>query len=347
MKAITLLLIAVIIYSCNSNPLVPELVKDPKQYIWSIDTIHFNDQTMLQSILGSIWGSSEKDVYIVGHGDAGNPIVHYDGQNWKDLDKVSIGLRYSFDPLWIHGFGNNDVWVAGSSSRIINELNYRYATVYNFNGGNWVLNEIPIEIELSYLWGKNPNDIWACGSNGVVAHYNGSEWKVDTIKIVEGTTGNFWIRSIIEYNNIMYATGFKNPRNYLFQKVNNVWAQNDSFVDGELSKWGDSRFFITSDNKLWSYGYGGVWEMQNNSWVKIITTELSTSGISEYAKGKFIITDFNGKVYLYSNGVLELLKDFGQNPHLYNIWANNKECFILANKLGSGINSKTLIYHGK
>lgn len=339
-----------LVYSCSSNPVGPEIIKDPKQYVWSVDTLRFNDPTMIQSILGSIWGSSEKDVYAVGHGDAGNPIMHYDGQSWTDMDKTKNGIKLSYRAEWVYGFGGNDVWITGWAQAEYGSIYFpdNVGSIIHFNGSSWTQYDLPFKtMSFEYIWGKNSSDLWACGSNGIVAHYINSKWGLDTIQIVEGSTGNFWIRGIVDYNNVTYAIGFKNPRNYFFRKDGNTWVQIDSFVDVENAKWGDRQLFVTQGNKLWTYGNGGIWEMENNSWSKIINTEESVSGISEYVKNKFIIIDYYGKVYTYSDGILELLKDFGANPYLAGIWANNKECFILANKIGSGISASSLVYHGK
>ena len=305
---------------------------------------------MIQSVLRSIWGISEKDVYAVGHGDAENPIMHYDGQNWTEIDKTKNGIRLSYEAECVYGFAWNDIWIAGWVQAAYGSVFFpdEVGSVLHFNGSNWIQSDLPFKtMSFEYIWGKNSNDLWACGTYGIVAHYGNSKWEIDTIQITEGTTSNFIIRNIVEYNDEVYAIGFKNPRNYFFRKDGNTWIQMDSFVDGENAKWGNSQLFITTDNKLWSYGDGGIWELQNNSWTKIVSTELSVSGITEYTKGKFIIVDYRGKVYTYTDGVLELLKDFGANPYLYNVWANNKECFILANKFGSGISASTLVYHGR
>jgi hypothetical protein len=351
MKAIILFLLVLSVYSCSSNPFTTEDVKDPKQYVWSVDSLKSTDPTMVQCILGSIWGSSEKDVYAVGHGDAENPIMHYDGQSWKELDKLSLGMRYSFNPTWIYGFASNDIFLAGSSAAIDNYgVTRSYATIYHYTGHEWEINEIHAEIELSSLWGKNATDIWACGPHGLVVNYDGIKWNIDTIKISAGYSTSFFLYSVIRFNGKVYALGYKNENHtdYFFEKTENGWITKDSYIIGSIEdKWGDDFFFLTSDNRLFSYGHDGVWEYDGNIWTKIITTDYLITGITEYAKGKFIVVDYNGKVYTYIDGVQELLKDFGGNPYLYNIWANNKECFILANKFGGGLYASSLIYHGK
>jgi hypothetical protein len=347
-----ILLVFLLTISCDESPTEQEKIKDPREYVWSMDTLKYKDPTLVQSLLSSIWGSSEKDVYVTGHADVGNPIFHFNGNSWEEIDESSNWIKPSFDPYYVLGFAANDVWFVGTSQLRLNNKSFRAATFYYYNGDRWKLFELPIENELYHLWGKSSKDLWACGPNGVVVHFDGTNFTTDTIKIFDQYQENLMIRGVVKYQNNIFALGYKNEfhTNYFFKKENNDWIISDSYVIGSsIDKGGDYGFYLSNENRLFSYGYGGIWEFVNNFWLKIVEagSSYTVNDMVEYEKDNFLIIKPYAKLFHYTNGKEELIKDFGNNIRFYSIWANKKECFIVANKGGSGIFSKTIIYHGK
>lgn len=346
MKKIVLLLSLLVYLSCNSNPVTPEYVKDPRDYIWTIDTIKYEDTTIIQSLLSSIWGSSEKDVYATGHTDSGDKIMHYDGISWKEINIRKYGIIET-EIEAVTGLSANDVWVSGQTQIFTGEKPNLWGSAFHFNGTKWELFNIQAETFFIGIWGCSPNNIWLSGDRGVVAHYDGINLTADTIKIAAGSDASFYVYKIVEHNNIIHSVSFKYPYYYWHKKINDNWIVVDSFYADSQKKWGNSNLYITLDNKLYSYGDYGVWELNGDSWDKIITTQSTVTGITEYTRGKFIIADFFGKVYDSSYSNSTLIKDFGSGFELVAAWANNKECFIVANIAGGGIASKTVVLHGK
>ncbi|MGD8778096.1 MAG: hypothetical protein PVH88_03955 [Ignavibacteria bacterium] len=353
-KYFIILIIPVVLQFCGESPTESEEVKDPREYVWSIDTIKYPEEDgVVQSLISSVWGSSENDVYITGHADTGNRIFHYNGSSWEVIDEEANGIESSYDGEWIYGFAGNDIWVAGIKKASFDSPLYpnHVPAMLHYTGSKWEMHELSVEGQFTYTWGNSSNDIWACGDRGLVGYYDGSSWDIDTIQIAAGSDENFFIRSIIEYNHIAYAIGYKTPYLYFCKKSGSKWEIADSVETTYLGgnyPFGEGVLYVTSEKKLWSYGTGGVWEYTgDNSWTKIITTERTTSSLIEYTKGKFIIADYLGKVYYYSSGGLEEIADFGEEGRVYELWANSKECFVVVNQSGGGIYSSTLVFHGK
>ncbi len=346
MKKILLLLSLLVYLSCNSNPISPEYVKDPRDYTWTIDTIKYEDTTIIQSLLSSIWGSSETDVYAVGHTDSGDKIMHYNGSLWEEVNIRKYGIVATKIEA-VTGFSNYDVWVSGQTQIFTGQKPNLWGSAFHFNGTKWELFNIQAETFFIGIWGGDPNNIWLSGDWGIVAHYDGISLTPDTIKIAVGSDSNFFVYQIVEHNNVIHSVSFKYPYYYWHKKINNDWVVIDSFyAKGGNYKWG-AHFLKTTNNKLFSFGFEGLWELNGNQWVKMFSVLSSLSGVTEYYMDRYIATEYFGKVYHYSNNNLELIKDFGSGFELADVWANNKECFIVANIAGGGIASKTVVLHGK
>ena len=92
--------------------------KNPRQYTWTIDTIAYSNPGSSQTLLKRIWGSSDRDVYVVGHNDlgAGN-MYHFNGQAWspvKLLQWYGGTLSSVNDFEDIVGFSDHDIYAVGS-----------------------------------------------------------------------------------------------------------------------------------------------------------------------------------------------------------------------------------------
>ena len=101
--------------------------------------------------------------------------VHWDGNNWE-LKKIG---GYGYWPCrTVFAFSATDIWFEGT----IHWDGSNYTVHMNGwplmpNGDNWQVNK---------MWGSSPNDLYAVGNNGNIAHYNGQSWS----KIESGTDLN-------------------------------------------------------------------------------------------------------------------------------------------------------------
>lgn len=149
-------------FACGKNPSGPkDDFKDPRQYTWSVDTLAYPSYYSGQ--MDDIWGSSTRDVYVVGHGSgASRNMFHFDGNQW-----TPVNLAFGASVLVaIYGFASNDIWAVGSRfesnpnpppGSIDSSLLIHYDGTtwkeFKLNGGRFLLD----------VWGQASNDVWTGG----------------------------------------------------------------------------------------------------------------------------------------------------------------------------------------
>src|SRR5439155_3861876 len=70
-----------------------------------------------------------------------------------------------------------------------------------YDGTTWNRTGPDVGSQLEGVWGTGPTDVWVAGQRGVIAHFDGSTWVLDTGRVttedlhaVAGTDGaNAWI----------------------------------------------------------------------------------------------------------------------------------------------------------
>lgn len=79
-----ILIVTFFVFSCNQKPTSPGNGKPEKDFVWSVDTI-INPQG-IGVFLKDSWGSSSKDVWMVGFDYQHQGVVfHLDGGEWKNI----------------------------------------------------------------------------------------------------------------------------------------------------------------------------------------------------------------------------------------------------------------------
>jgi hypothetical protein len=154
-----------------TEPPPPPGVKSPRDYSWSVDTIQYGT---FQTAMGDMWGSSQKDIYVVGHcEDIRGMMYHYDGQSWRSVKLSTLeggGISGAFDLTRIFGFAEDNIFVVGAlySQSITPPFDiYDSSFVMQFDGHSWT--SMPIADRggrLAAVWGSSPTDIWAGGVRG-------------------------------------------------------------------------------------------------------------------------------------------------------------------------------------
>ena len=106
----------------------------------------------------TIFGLDENNVYFGG----GDRITRYDGTTYHQESPLPGTWRR----VWASG--PSDVWAAGfdASGR---------GLIARRNGSRWSTSTVA-RSGLNDLWGSGPNDIWAAGTQGLMLHYDGSDW---------------------------------------------------------------------------------------------------------------------------------------------------------------------------
>jgi hypothetical protein len=157
-----------------SNLVVPEEIKPGRRdYLWTRDTLRA-DEFGFQFLI-SIWGSSPKDVWVVG--DAAtyvNKVWHYDGIKWKNylLDQFATPER-------IHGISSSEIWMVTTISDI-----------WRYDGSKWykhtkIVPEGYHRILFNDIYGYK-NNLYAVGIaekadgdyTGIIVYYNGNKWEI-------------------------------------------------------------------------------------------------------------------------------------------------------------------------
>lgn len=175
-------------------------------------------QTVLSDLPGamlSVWGSSSRDVYVVGaqgQDGTGPYALHYDGRAWT---RINTGLRGG-DLWWVHGIAPDTIFMVGSEGTVLRyDPTTRTATRMatpstaptlfgvwglarddvwavggNLSGGTGVLwhydgrawrevalpNNLGATAILYKVWGRARDDVWVVGANGTTVHYDGRTW---------------------------------------------------------------------------------------------------------------------------------------------------------------------------
>ncbi len=133
--------------------------------------------------------------------------------------------------------------------------------IIHYDGLKWSEENIIKGGALNDIWGRSPNDIWACGFWGTVYHYDGIKWSKDSISVYNPQRSEFQLLSIVEFKNIVYATGVKyeistGSTYYFFKQTNNTWQIVDSLASGSNTlNWG-TRFWLSPEGNLFSFASG-------------------------------------------------------------------------------------------
>ena len=336
-------------FSCKDSGTGPEEKKSVRDYTWTADTL--TRAGSIQTLMRSIWGSSANDIYICGHNDDiyGN-IWHYDGKEWEYIDSTQK-LREQFGGASyqaVHGTASNNVWVVGHSGT--------KPFILEYNGTSWKKHMVNANSRVYSVYAVSKNEVWACGADGIVYHYDGSGWDIDTIKVSQSLGDQYNMFSITKVNSTIFAHAavFENnssrDRFYLFEKNNEVWTKVDSFViDSQNSqwKWGANHLYSTSFGKLYAVGFG-LYEREGNDWVTILPQELASfRGFRDKGKNNMIACGDGGSAYHYDgNNWQEINALHGKDLLYTGVWMEEDEVFVIANDL-SGYPQTTIVWHGK
>ena len=367
MKLIKAVLFSLILFlqfiSCKDTGTGPDQkpFKDPRKMNWTVDTIIYPGS--MQTLLHSLWGSSPKDVYAVGHNESNNgQIWHYDGIKWVPVDLFQYVERNGLTLQKVFGFGPDDFWVIGAKDYSSAGYTHRQSLVLQ-NNDVWKEHQLNYFSWLMGITGSSSRDIWVCGGNGIVMNYNGYNWRVDTVRIKKfHYDTEYVLRGIAKIDNdiVLIATTSnftlaRREQYYIRGSIKN-WAVVDSSIFtnenwGDDSRWGDHGIFQSNTGKIYSYGGGGVWalDIKNNQWAQILKNNYYMNSVFGLSDDYLIATADFGKIWLYNKSVWTELSNLvpGQGQlQIYDVWTNGDEMFFLTLSTNS-YPMKTLILHGK
>lgn len=173
---------------------------------------------------------------------------------------------------------------------------------------------------------------------------------------------SFSIRSIALLNEDVFLLGWaynwEMPyfTEYFIKGNDNNWAIADSAPSPNLNpresaKWGSHGIFQTSDGRTYSFGYDGVWKLQNNltHWEKVFQENITIRGM-QGPNSNYLMATADFGVVLYYDGVewirLQNLIENQQNIQFYDAWTNGSEAFVVG-QITDSFPMRTVILHGK
>jgi hypothetical protein len=276
---------------------------DPK---WQVVT------SGLPSGLLSVWGSSERDVYIVGSdaGDGRGPaVLHFDGAAWTRLTTGQTGNLW-----WVFGFAGGPVYMGGEGGVIL-----------RYQSGVFTKMTTPGVNTVFGIWGATPDDVWAVG--GASGGANGAfAWRLQ---------GDAWVD----------APGF--PTDLAANET--IWkmygrAANDAWMIGTTGKavrWdgaklmevdtglGESLFTVHADEDRFvavgGFGTGAILENDGSGWrIASPSGAPGFNGVFLSPAGDYAVGQ-EGAVYLRSgNGWTEVETGFLLDETFHSVWIDPK-----------------------
>ena len=234
-----------------------------------------------------IWGSSSRDVYIVGHSDlASGQMWHYNGKGWIPVHlHASYGgpIEGAFSFGSIYGFSEKEIFAVGGRYEYDFGEWIRNPLIVRFDGSSWHIDDISHLGEdispLSCVWGLSPTQIWAGGGysgdgpKGVILYYDGLDWRKDSLSALvpeQLAITDFGGSSI----NDIYAVGVQyraseiSDMKYLLKRQpSGLWIPVDSLQTG-LQRFG-TRLWTSPSGKLYSASNNGVFLRKNETWERM------------------------------------------------------------------------------
>ena len=142
---------------------------------WRYDTT-IADADGVSHLLLAISGTSEQDLWAIDR----DRVYHFDGKGWTQV--LANGDIVDFDYIAdIHAVSPDSVVTVGGSGALL-----------RWDGASWTADEVPAMFDLHTVWGSNPQDYWAGGTDGfesAVLRFDGSTWsEVDTTHLGDSGT---------------------------------------------------------------------------------------------------------------------------------------------------------------
>lgn len=344
--------------NCAKSPTdSKEMPRNPREYQWRVDTLAYPGS--FQTSMRDIWGSSSKDVYVVGHNDQPGPgtMFHFDGNKWRTTkfhaaEGGSIQGPVSLSA--VYGFSANDIWAVGehiyvNPNRPPNFLDS--SLVIHFDGGKWTEAKNPKKRRLMSVWGASPNNLFIGGHEGVIMQYDGLRW---TTQFLSPPAQLLYIGG--DANRLFAGGGVTvgGPDTLMaFTNTGGGWQLLDrQFISDyyQSPRFGPSDFYSPAPGVYYSVGWG-VFRWQGARWEMAQRTEIFMNDIYGTGSNNIFATGQFGKAYHWNGSDWALLTlPFDKIPSdiwLTGVWTDGKEAFICGFGNGRGGVQVTFILHGK
>ncbi|MFC1481208.1 hypothetical protein ACFL6E_03060 [Candidatus Neomarinimicrobiota bacterium] len=321
---------------------------DPLSFTWTVDTLYYPGS--LQIAMSNIWGASPKDVYTVGHNSNGAKMFHYDGKIWNPValgvTRGGTTITTSFGMEDVYGFAGDDIWAVGYH-RNLGLSNT--SLVIHYNGYQWAESDTIEDEWLFSIGGSSSDDFWVGGMNGILYHYNGSDFTLYPMPVDIDSTDYHYIKAIAgSKNGIAYAllhnpSGGGYPQTYLLKFEAGTW---ELIEEAPFLTW--SNIWLSPTGTLYAAGAYHLDRWENGSRTTLLdsTWYQNIHGISDadfYLSGRNNPYDMTVTVWHYNGTEFRRLPiPEVKDAYTAGIWTDGKEVFILA-----VIGNSTVVLHGK
>ena len=342
-------------YSPVSNNYRPPPITS-HEFEWELDTL--GGPTQWQFFPQNIWGTNEKNVWIVCYAPTYQTMYYWNGENWENR---SPNFHTSYVLYDIHGFSKNDFWVVGDDDYYdnINQVIKSQALVAHFNGVDWRLfNQFNIPYACESIWGTSSSNIHVGCAGGIFMHFDGQQWKI------QDTGTNARIITIFGFDSHnIFAGGIggdkKPPQDttkyFVFKYNEGTWEVlnvtqglykkqpviNSSSHFGHRTIWG-------KDGVLFSGGLGLYRYLGEDNWDQIFDKNTFISKI--YGNGLndiFALEVFKG-IYHYNGEEWFLMDDFKNDSYSFHaVWCYGDYLFVVPYPDSQFGNNYTLVLRGK
>ncbi len=156
------------IWGVNSNDLWALKGVAGKLYHWNGNTWSIVSNAPVSSM---IWGASPNQIWTAGtnsaNTEATNIIYFYNGSSWVPQYNGAANVR--INRLW--GSSASDVWAVGTKAGT--------GLILRYNGTTWSqVSPAPTIPILNDIWGRAANDVWLVGEEGIVLHWDGTQFEI-------------------------------------------------------------------------------------------------------------------------------------------------------------------------
>ncbi len=322
----------ILLAGCEKNK-TPLSVETPNytshDYEWKVDTLKGPDA--LQIIMRGIWGTDEKNVWVMGHSDETKyQVWHWDGITWENLYLLFPGHPHSLTA--IHGFSANDIWAVGTDFQNYPNTEFR-SLIIHYNGSNWELIENIDAPWCFSVWGTSSSNLFVGSDSGLILYYNGIVWKKQStntrsqILSIWGISENevFAIGGHNDYIQPLDTTFY-----YFYEYDGQNWTVLESALDYPYAPklpfgfrlWGDEQ------NNLYSVGSDGLYKRENNSWLHLRDETFYT--INGTAWNNIFVGGWSNRLLHFSGNDWFLYEEFLDNSkEIFAIWCNRTSVFVI------------------
>jgi hypothetical protein len=358
-KAASLPVIGIVLFQlgCQETSVGPvPPPKDLRKLSWRIDTLAYPGN--FQTLMMSIWASSPRDVYVVGHSSSGpGSMYHFDGEQWRDVKiHPSVGGKIIGRLRAIYGFGRDNIYAVGGRIEYNPSPPPEYldpSLAIHFDGREWRQLQVPEGRQLFSISGTSPNNIWTCGRDGTLIAFDGVRWRKESVS-VPVPPGNTWfdLKDVqAKSPSEVYMIGYVHENNiarttrYFFAKRQERWTVADSFWTGpghNEIKFGEADLWMSPSGTLFSCG-GGVHRWNGSRWEMLFDHPNRLSGMAGTSDDNIIIVGHFGTVLHYNGRDLYQFEERRFPTVLYSsVWTDGQEVFVVGYD-----GTKSIILHGK